>query len=402
MHLLPLTSGHNNSKTHILEIIGNASVGGMENYLKNFLTHLPADKFQISCICPYESPFTNALRELGAENVFITPIEDDPSWRSIQLTMEVARLYEIDLLHAHMPKAHVLAGIAANLIHKPVVATVHGMDITSHELGIARAVNSHLVTNCQEAYTQALAMGVPAGRINIVRNGVDTTVFTPGRSGDDFRKENNIPLDVKLVGFIGRLDYEKGPDIFLRVAEYVHHYEPNVHFLIAGEGSMRKQLLKMCAYFRLQKHVHFIEWCKNTTVIYPALDILAHTSRSDGTSLVLLEAMACGCPTVALMVGGVRDIIEHGNTGLLSASDDWEGVGKHIIQLLEQPARLKMMGEEGRSRVLKYFNVQTNTLRTAEILQNIAFTGANAAGNGSLIQKKASKTLQGTSKNGAV
>src|SRR5215204_2860011 len=147
-------AGLSDCKINVLEVIGNASVGGMENYIKNFIANLPDDQFRVTCICPYESLFTDSLRQLGVEDVFITPIEDDPTWHAIQLAVEVARLHQIDVLHAHMPKAHVL--------------------------GITRAVRSHLITNCQEAYTQALAMGVSSERVCLIRNGVDIEVFTPG------------------------------------------------------------------------------------------------------------------------------------------------------------------------------------------------------------------------------
>jgi len=150
-----------NTHVNILEVIGNASFGGMEKYIVNFITHLPSDEFTVTCICPYESAFTTSLRDLG-HKVYITPITDDPTWRSVQLAVEVTRLHEIDVLHAHMPKAHVLAGLTGCLAHKPVVATVHGMHVSSFEFGITRLVGSHLITNCQESYGQALAMGVPA------------------------------------------------------------------------------------------------------------------------------------------------------------------------------------------------------------------------------------------------
>src|SRR5438132_986445 len=125
------------SPFNILEVIGNASFGGMEKYITNFITHLPPNQFKITCICPYESAFTTSLRDLGCK-VYITPITDDPTWRSIQLAVEVTRLHGINVLHAHMPKAHVLAGLAGSLTHKPVVATVHGMHLTSFEYGITR------------------------------------------------------------------------------------------------------------------------------------------------------------------------------------------------------------------------------------------------------------------------
>lgn len=363
-------------RLHVLEVIGNAGIGGMESYIKNFISHLPPNQFSVTCICPNESEFTSSLRQLGVEDVFITPIEDDPSWRSIQLAVEVARLHQIDVLHAHMPKAHVLAGVAGCLIHKPVVATVHGMNVTSHELGITRAVGSHLLTNCQEAYTQALAMGVSADRVNLIRNGVDLRVFTPDDTGDKLRESIGLSPNTPLVGFVGRLEHEKGPDIFLRAAEYVHHHMPDVHFVIVGEGVMHSQLEEMCAYLRLEQHVHFTGWL-NTADVYPALNLLAHTSRSDGTSLVLLESMACECPCVGLAVGGVREIIENESTGLIAGAGDWQGIGIRILQLLEQPKRIQIMGAAARIRVEQHFNIKTNTLQTSEVLRDIAFPGLN-------------------------
>lgn len=363
-------------RIHVLEVIGNASIGGMESYIKNFISNLPSNQFQVTCICPNESAFTASLRELGVEDVFITPIEDDPAWRSIQLTCEVARLHQIDVLHAHMPKAHILAGIAGCLIHKPVVAAVHGMNVTSQELGITRAVGSHLITNCQEAYTQALAMGVTAERVNLVRNGVDLSFFTPGSSGDDLRNSIGVPQSTPLVGFVGRLSHEKGPDLFLRAAELVHRMRPDVHFVIIGDGFMRNELKEMASYFQLEKQVHFLGW-RNTHEVYPSLDLVAHTSRSDGTSLVLLEAMSCACPTVGIAVGGVREIIENDSTGLLAGAGDWEGVGLRIVQLLEHPESLQSMGSAARLRVERYFNIKKNTAQTAEILRRIAFAGIN-------------------------
>jgi len=257
------------------------------------------------------------------------------------------------------PKAHVLAGIAGKLINKPIVATVHGMHVTAHELGIAHAVQSHLITNCTEAYIQALALGIPKKRVSLVRNGVDTNIFKPLEMPEAFRKENNIPLHVPLVGFVGRLDFEKGPDFFIYAAEYIHTRKPDVHFIMAGDGNMLQELQHMRARFHLQTHLHFISWHTQPQTIYPCLDVLAHTSRSDGTSLVLLEAMACGCLTAAFGIGGVYEIIENNSTGLLAGYGDCESLGRSIIHLLElNEQKRKAISEAARNRVMQYFNAK--------------------------------------------
>jgi glycosyltransferase involved in cell wall biosynthesis len=358
---------------NVLEIIGNADRGGMENYLKNFIAYLPGG-FRLTCICPYESEFTSLLRELDIGTVYIAAIQDDPFWNSIQMATEVARLHQINVIHAHMPKAHALAGLVGSLTQKPVVATVHGMEITSHELGITRTVGSHLITNNQEAYLQALALGVSPLHIDLIRNGVDVCAFSPKKTGNDFRRSINVPPDVPLVGFVGRLEYEKGPDLFLKAAEHIHDQMPEVQFVIVGDGSMKEQLHLLSRRMRLDQQVHFVDWQTDNSDIYSALNILTHTSRSDGTSLVLMEAMACTCPTVAIGIGGVLEIVENRSTGLLAA--DWEDVATKVLYLLERPAMLSSMGIAGRARVEKFFNVSTNTHRVAEVLQQQAIRGS--------------------------
>ena len=358
-------------KLNVLEIIGTATKGGMENYLINFFKHLSPEEFCITCICPCESPFTAALREIGIQNVFITPIADNPEWRSIQLAMEVIRSCQIDVIHAHMPKSHVLAGIAGSLTHKPVVATLHGMHVTSYELGLARAFKSHLITNCQETFIQALALGIPDERVYLFHNGVDTKLFIPAKSDSNLRNKMNVPQDCYLIGFAGRLEYEKGPDLFIRAAAYVHTHYPDAHFAVVGDGSMRTELKQLCRQLQVQDHVHFIDWVTDTENVYPLFNLLVHTSRNDGTSLVILEAMSCGCPVAAMAVGGVRDIVENERTGMLVDANDWSAMGRQISDLLARPRVLQDMAQASRKRVEEKFDIQMNAYKTAGLLQSV-------------------------------
>jgi len=371
----------NPSKINVLEIIGNADRGGMENYIKNFIEFLP-NEFRLTYICPYESEFTSFLKKVGPGRVYISAIEDDPLWNSIQMAVQLIKLHEIDIIHAHMPKAHALAVIAGALTKVPVVATVHGMEITSHELGITKTGGSHLITNNQQAYLQALALGVSPSKVDLIRNGVDVSVFNPEKAGKAFRTSLNIPENIPLVGFMGRLEYEKGPDLFLKAAEYIHYQMPGAHFVLVGDGSMKDQLKLLCKRMNLDQHLHFIDWQINNAKVYPGIDVLAHTSRSDGTSLVLLEAMACECATVAIGIGGVLEIVENRCSGLLVSN--WEDVALKILELLKQPEIIKQMGIAGRMRVEQLFNASSNTHRVAEILKNTISPGTlkvNSVGN---------------------
>src|SRR5919202_1382525 len=191
-----------NRRLRILQVIGNAIVGGMETYVGNLIANLPADEYDITCICPFESAFTASLRRLGCQ-VFITPISDDPPWRSIAMAVEIIRQHRIDLIHAHLLNAHTLAGIAGRLTNTPTVATIHARSLWTQEISVSRLTNSHMIVVCQEAYAQALATGVPAENVTVIPNGVDTQKFTPQRSGAAFRESIGVSPDATLVGFVG-------------------------------------------------------------------------------------------------------------------------------------------------------------------------------------------------------
>ncbi len=359
------------SPIRVLEIVGNATVGGMEMYVRNMIQRFPADQFEVTCIVPYESPFTAILRQIGC-TVYVTTMEDDPRWRSIQLTMEVARLHNIDVMHAHMPKAHVLAGLAGNLLDIPVLVTLHSMNVTTQEYGIWRAVGSTMITVCQETYTQALAMGVPPDKVYCISNGVDLERFQPGGDGTGWRLAHNIPLDAPLLGFVGRLEHEKGPDHFVRAAQIIHRERPDVHFAMVGQGGMREHLRNMVHDFRLEDVFHLVGLAQKPEEVYPALDILVQTSRTEGMPLVLLEGMACGLPTVAMIAGGVREVVENEATGLIVFPEDWESVAWRSLEMLTTPERMAAMGRAGRQRVERMFDLQLTVRRTADLLRHLA------------------------------
>lgn len=357
-------------RIHVLEVIGNAIVGGMERYALNLVRQLPSDRFHVTCVCPFESAFTRTLRETGS-TVFITPLYDDPPWRSMQLAVEVVHRQQIDLIHAHLSNAHVLAGLTGCLTRTPVVATMHGMQVPTLDLGVSRMTGTHLIVVCQEAYTQALGTGVPPERLTLIPNGVDTQVFTPERSGESFRLRFDVPVEAPVIGFVGRLAWEKGPDNFLRVANLVHRTRPDVHFVMVGEGAMERELLPIIEQFDLEANVHMAGLCTNIAEAYAAFDIVAMTSRSEGMPFALLEAMACGRPVVSTNVGGVIELIEAGSTGVLVDAGDWEEMAATLLRLLDRPARLEQMGQAGRNRVEEFYDFRTSVRLTTELFQRL-------------------------------
>jgi glycosyltransferase involved in cell wall biosynthesis len=359
-------------RLHVLQIVGNAIVGGMETSVERLVERLPPQRVGITALCPFESPFTDRLRVLGAD-VVITTIADDPSWHSIQLVCALVRASAVDVIQTHLPNAHVLGGIVGRLVDKPVLATIHGRTLTPLDVEVHRAASTHLAVVCRHSQLHALGVGVHPKRLHLLPNGVDTDVFAPGhqRRGA-LRTRFGVANDAPLVGYVGRLSWEKGPDVFLRAAVAVHHSRPDVHFVLVGEGPMHDKLATFASRFDLDGHVHFAGTQSAMPAVFGELDVMVSTSRSEAMPLAIMEAMASGLPVVACRVGAVPDLVQHGVTGWLANEGDAEGVANHVIDLLDNEVLRRFAGGAGRQRAIERFPLSTHVAQTYGLLTRLA------------------------------
>jgi glycosyltransferase involved in cell wall biosynthesis len=359
---------------HLMQIIGGAIVGGMETYVLRLIQKLPKDQFKVFCICPFESQMTAQLREAGC-TVHTMPIPDEPDWSSIQFGLAVIRSSRIDVIHAHLPNAHILAGIIGKLTDTPTVATLHSRNISMRDFEIHKLMATHLSVVSKSAYFHALSLGVRETQVQFIPNGVDTAVFRPDANGRYLHSLLNLPPLTPMIGFVGRLSHEKGPDIFVRAAIAAHERLPDCHFVLIGEGPMHERLLKDIKDAGLTKFIHLIGLHKDMPRIYRSLDMMMLTSFSEGMPLALLEAMASGLPVIATQVGGVMDIVEVGTTGLLSRPGDFEDMAHNVVALMASPLLRDRMGKAARLRIEQNFKLAQSIDQMCKLLGSMVPNG---------------------------
>jgi len=366
-----LTTPLTTSRTHVLQIVGNAIVGGMENYVARLIERLPRERFLVSVLAPFESPFTDRLRAFGAD-VFITPITDEPSWHSIQLASALIQSRAVDVIQSHLPNAHVLAALAGRLTGRPVLATVHGRAMTTLDIEVQRLAGSHLAVVCRQSYFQALGIGIDTRHVHFVPNGVDVDRFRPQheRTGA-LRTRFAIDAAAPLVGFIGRLSAEKGPDLFLRAALSIRAQCPDAHFVLIGEGAMLKQLQLFARRFGIADAVHFAGSQDDMPAVFNELDVVVSSSLSEAMPLAVMEAMASGVPVVACKVGGIPDLIEHGVTGWLAPEGDYDELATRVVDLLQDGALRLAAGKAARARAVGRFALEQSVEATARLFAQL-------------------------------
>lgn len=345
----------------ILEVIGNAIVGGMETYVARLLERLPPDRFRVVALCPFESHFTDALRDLQVE-VIITAMPEDPPWSSVHLGCALVKTYAVDLIHAHLSNAHVLAGLIGRITGKQVLCTIHGRQLNTIDVEVHRATGTHLSVVCKQTYFHAMGLGIHPSQLHCIPNGVDTQKFTPSRPRSmGLRARWGVPETGPLVGFVGRLSPEKGPEMFLRVARILQHLAPDVHCVMVGEGPLRTELERFLQQFDLQQRVRLVGLHVDMPEVYAHLDIVLSTSLTEAMPFALMEAMACGLPVVAPRVGGIPDLIQHGETGWLITPGADQEAANRLVALCNSPQDRERMGRLARQRCVDRFSMEASS-----------------------------------------
>jgi len=209
-------------------------------------------------------------------------------------------------------------------------------------------------------------------KIPIIPLGFDLTLFQRcERYRGELRKELGITPDYKLVGIVGRIFPVKNHRLFLEAAGLVKSARDKVHFVVVGDGQLRRQMEELAEQFELRSSVTFTGWRRDLPRIYADLDLLVVSSISEGTPVVAIEAMAAGCPVVGTKVGGMSSLIDDGRTGLLVESRDRTGLARRILEMLENPAVAARMAHAAREEVSHRFTVQQLVSKTEKLYRDL-------------------------------
>ncbi|HJU24628.1 MAG TPA: glycosyltransferase [Casimicrobiaceae bacterium] len=349
----------------VLAITGNAIVGGMESTVLRLASRWSRNALRLTALCPFESPFTAALRALDVD-VHVVPIGEKLRWHALQFAVELIREHGIAVVHTHMPAAHAIGGLAGRITHTPVLAAIHAIHLSMCDLEVHRLAGTHLCVVSEAARAHALAAGVAPARLSLIRNGVDCDRFVP-------RAEGSIrDAEGAMIGYVGRLSTEKHPALFLRAAALIRARVPDARFAIIGDGPLRDELQALASRLRIRDAVSFEGECDDMPERYRALDLLMLTSWHEGAPLALLEAMACGLPVVATDVGGVPEIVVSGKTGWLATPGDEADMAERAVALLHGPETMRRFGRAARERARTQFSLDEQAKRTAELLRQLA------------------------------
>ena len=290
--------------------------------------------------------------------------------------VRLLRRERFGIVHVHEAKADVLGRVAAFLCRTPiVVVTLHGRDPwwpapdgsrTQLRQVMPRGLRTFLFV---ERRLRSLTHGFVAVSPSVARDAVLARVATPGRTDvapsavdlDDIpedadgsvRAELGIPAGAPVVGTVGRLDAQKAPLDFVRMAARVGERHRDARFVMVGEGDLAEEARALAD--QLGVALLLTGFRPDAARIASAFDVYVVSSLYEGVGRGVTEAMASGRPVVATAVDGVVDLVSPGATGLLAPPRAPEELAEGVCWMLEHPVEAAEIGAQARARVRQLF-----------------------------------------------
>lgn len=353
----------------ILHVITRADLGGAQRHLLDLLSGLRAD-FNVEAAMGEEGYFSDSVRELGLP-VHIVPSLVQP----LSVTKDARALFELiqlirrrkpDLVHAHTSKAGVIGRAAARLTGTPSIFTAHtwcfaeGTSLKWKLLGTpaekVAARCCRFIINVSAANRElALRNGIaPADKLVTIHNGVPDEPHRAQPCGGG-------PVRIVMVA---RFVQQKAQDDLLRALSGIN---AALEVVFAGDGPLRSQAEALAGQLRIADRVHFLGERRDIAELLASAHIFALPTHWEGFPLSVLEAMRAGLPVVASDVGGIREAVVTGETGLLVRPESVEEFRGALMQLIEQPALRGQMGAAGRARFERNFTFSAMCAKTVAI-----------------------------------
>jgi sugar transferase (PEP-CTERM/EpsH1 system associated) len=350
----------------VVHLVSSLNIGGLEMVVLSLARYRDPARFDVRVLCLQErGALAPRLEALGV------PVEsldcpDLARGRTVVRLTRRLRALRPHVVHTHNPNPHVFGSVAAWSAGVPVlVHTKHGRNYPDQFRAVLMNRLATCLSNCIVPVSEDAARvardveRVPRGKVIVIRNGIDL---------DRFPAACRPPTAVATRAIhVARLHPIKDQATLLRATRQVVDAEPRFRLDIVGDGPTAAELHALREGLGLGSHVRFLGFRDDVASLLAAADFFVLSSVTEGISLTLLEAMATGLPIVATDVGGNREVVANGRTGLLVPARSCGALAEAMLQLVHNPETTRQMGVAARQRVEQEFDLRRVVARYEQL-----------------------------------
>lgn len=352
----------------VVHLISSSGFYGSERVVANLCKTLSSVNTLVLCLCANEHAVQAFSKHVtSAGGLFVAC----PSsvLRALSVLRRIHHQHPHVILHAHGYKEIVIACLYAWFSRVRVVMTQHGFIARDTK---ARVYNFIGKSFCRWGGVEKIIVvsesikniyrdfSVDAARLILLPN-----ALLPAMHVDRFacRKQLGQQLNISdaqaLVAYVGRLSAEKDPLLFVDAFASLKKNLPTCTGLIIGEGPLREAVMARIQHHGLEKDLLLLGFIDPIDQILPAIDLLLITSSTEGTPMVVLEAMAAGTLIVASAVGGIPNIIQHEKNGLLIYDRNAGAFSESCQALLQAPEQMAALRAAAQQTLQTHYDLRT-------------------------------------------
>ena len=298
-------------------------------------------------------------------------------WRERDALSELGRRLRPTVVHTHGYRPDIVDAEAARRLGIPTVTTVHGFTGGDWKNRLYERLQRRayqrfdaVVVVSRPLRDRLIEHRVPPYRIHLVQNAWHET--TPPLDRAAARRALGLPKDGFVIGWVGRLSDEKGPDVLLEAL--AHLTDLPITVSLVGDGPERRSLTARAQRLGVDGLVRFHGSIPDAGCRFAAFDVFVLSSHTEGTPIVLFEAMAAGVPIVATRVGGVPDVVSPAEAMLVAPADPL-ALASAIRAVNRDPASARMRAQRASVRLYRDFALASWLDRYAAIYRLVARTG---------------------------
>jgi len=323
--------------------------------------------------CPPQSPLAERAKATGLK---VFPVEMRGEWdlSGVCKLGKIIRKNAIGIVHLHSPHAHALGLLAAKSVRNCKVILSRRVNFPIKRNILSRLKYSkvdRIIAISQKVKQVLMACGLAEEKIDVVYSGVDTERFQ-NVEADYLVSELALNREKLIIGNIAALTWDKDHKILIAAARDVVDEFPQVVFLIAGEGPLRREIEILIKRLNLEEKVKLLGFRQDIPEILSLLDLFVLSSRWEGLGTSLLDAFASRVPVVCTNVGGIPEIVKDGVNGILVPPGNPEALSRAIISLLENRDLARRIAEEGFQLVKERFSIERMVEETRKIYDRLA------------------------------
>jgi glycosyltransferase involved in cell wall biosynthesis len=351
---------------HVLFLIDHLMArGGGESNLLKLVQLLPPERVRCSVATFRINP---EIRKSIRVPVYVFPwkrVYHLSAWKAAFALRKLIRQQHVDIVQTYFETSNLWGGMVAKLSGAALLSSRRDMGILrqrKHKIAYAlvNRISDRVLAVSEEVKRFCVEREhIDPRKISVIYNGVDLRQFPPGPRGKPCQQAEWARA-THIVTCIGNLRRIKGIDVLVRCAERVCSELPGTVFLVAGslyEKDYSREIQEMIRSRGLEENVRLLGFVEDPTPLLRMSNAFCLLSRSEGFCNALLEAMACGVPSVVTRVGGNPEAVNDGENGFLVPSEDHAAAAERLLFLLKDPAKAAEIGAAGRATVETRFSV---------------------------------------------